>query len=1086
MSSQIATITPTRLDPALCNSVKIQVPKFEITIDDVSEKLEPRDLFCQMDALRHYNDDFVWKEVRRWVKFEEEIEEKGKRWSKPHVSSICMQYLTELHQIVVSNPCLLDLEATSMFDIVDILLEQWQLNGTLNSLLWNHVKAVLLKRHKHQHVGRRQIKRHQSRASNLFQGAFLSDEEDVPSSPETRSRMNGGYQPSTQSLSEMVNGMENGDVKASNPNLLSFGGETNRKFKRKIPDGAEVMNVMVGEVEELTDNLCAFVRLREAKDLGKITEVDLPTRFLFILLVPKAHLEPAIEAGRCMGALMTDEIFREIAYIAEDKTDILSGLQEFISQTIVLPPGSWDPSIRIEPPAEIPTKESRKPPVYTTIVVKEDDSHDDPTLERTGRVFGGLIADVKRKLPHYKSDFTDSLHIQCVASFIYLFLATLTPNVTFGGLLSTATEGYMGTIECILAASITGVIFALFAGQPLNILGSTGPMLVLEMILFKFCKDQDWDFMPIRVWVGLWTALLILIIVAFDLSSLVRYITRFTEECFACLIALIFIYQAFKQLYKIGIKYPVQRWTTDSGCFCIINNFTIPPKPEEGLLVRHVRSASLSLSSNEDIVTRSPNNDMALHQFIAPSNCTLYGGILTGTGCDSSQSPDVLFMSIVLFFGTFIIARLLVSFKKTRYFSTMIRQIVSDFSVLIAIVVMVGFDAWFGVATPKLNVPSVFKPTKPGRGWLINPISDKNPWWLILVAVVPALLTTILIFMDQQITSVIVNRKENKLKKGGGYHLDMLVVAVLIVMLSFLGLPWYVAATVSAMAHVMSLRKESECTAPGEKPTFLGVREQRVTALLVGVFSGFAVLITSILKVIPMPVLYGVFLYMGVASLKGMQLKDRFFLLITPQKYQPDYKYLRHVPLQKVHIFTGIQIGCLAILWIVKSVNVISIGFPIMVLGTCFIRKGLELIFTDHDLKWLDDLLPGKQLFRKHSEKLENCWRRIQCFVPKLRKPSKYIKKKTSRSKSMPIYTSQQPVIMETSFPPPIPYLQRTISQESVHSARNQDIFEKRATRKLSLLSLPTNFNYLEELEKTGHDLNANRKGSSRSINIYK
>lgn len=75
----------------------------------------------------------------------------------------------------------------------DILLEQWRLNGTLNSLLWNHVKAVLLKRHKHQHVGRRQIKRHQSRASNLFQGAFLSDEEDVPSSPETRSRMNGLY-----------------------------------------------------------------------------------------------------------------------------------------------------------------------------------------------------------------------------------------------------------------------------------------------------------------------------------------------------------------------------------------------------------------------------------------------------------------------------------------------------------------------------------------------------------------------------------------------------------------------------------------------------------------------------------------------------------------------------------------------------------------------------------------------------------------------------------------------------------------------------------------------------------------------------
>jgi MFS superfamily sulfate permease-like transporter len=45
-----------------------------------------------------------------------------------------------------------------------------------------------------------------------------------------------------------------------------------------------------------------------------------------------------------------------------------------------------------------------------------------------------------------------------------------------------------GTMECILAAAVTGVLFALFAGQPLNILGSTGPMLVLEMILYNFCK----------------------------------------------------------------------------------------------------------------------------------------------------------------------------------------------------------------------------------------------------------------------------------------------------------------------------------------------------------------------------------------------------------------------------------------------------------------------------------------------------------------------------------------------------------------------------------------------------------------------
>lgn len=35
---------------------------------------------------------------------------------------------------------------------------------------------------------------------------------------------------------------------------------------------------------------------------------------------------------------------------------------------------------------------------------------------------------------------------------------------------------------------MTGVVYSLFAGQPLTILGSTGPVLVFEKILFKFCR----------------------------------------------------------------------------------------------------------------------------------------------------------------------------------------------------------------------------------------------------------------------------------------------------------------------------------------------------------------------------------------------------------------------------------------------------------------------------------------------------------------------------------------------------------------------------------------------------------------------
>jgi len=88
---------------------------------------------------------------------------------------------------------------------------------------------------------------------------------------------------------------------------------------------------------------------------------------------------------------------------------------------------------------------------------------------------------------------------------------------------------------------------------------------------------------------------------------------------------------------------------------------------------------------------------------------------------------------------------------------------VSDFAVIIAIFSMSIMDYLVGIRTPKLEVPTEFKPTLEGRGWIIWPF-QQNPWWTALAAVIPALLGTILIFMDQQITAVIVNRKENKLK----------------------------------------------------------------------------------------------------------------------------------------------------------------------------------------------------------------------------------------------------------------------------------------------------------------------------------
>lgn len=87
------------------------------------------------------------------------------------------------------------------------------------------------------------------------------------------------------------------------------------------------------------------------------------------------------------------------------------------------------------------------------------------------------------------------------------------------------------------------------------------------------------------------------------------------------------------------------------------------------------------------------------------------------------------------------------------------------------------------------------------------------------------------------------------MQKGCGYHLDLLMVGVMLAVCSIMGLPWFVAATVLSITHVNSLKLESESSAPGEQPRFLGIREQRLTGLVIFLLMGCSVFMTGALQV---------------------------------------------------------------------------------------------------------------------------------------------------------------------------------------------------------------------------------------------
>ena len=45
-------------------------------------------------------------------------------------------------------------------------------------------------------------------------------------------------------------------------------------------------------------------------------------------------------------------------------------------------------------------------------------------------------------------------------------------------------------MEMLVSGAVCGFLYALFAGQPLTIVGATGPMLVFESIVFRICKYE--------------------------------------------------------------------------------------------------------------------------------------------------------------------------------------------------------------------------------------------------------------------------------------------------------------------------------------------------------------------------------------------------------------------------------------------------------------------------------------------------------------------------------------------------------------------------------------------------------------------
>ncbi|XP_074023077.1 band 3 anion transport protein isoform X1 [Numenius arquata] len=821
--------------------------------------------------------ELCWMEASHWLKLEEDFKEAG-HWGQPHLSFLTYRSLLEIHRALAKGAVLLDVEANSLAAIAQVLIDQMIYEGQIKPQDRDDILRTLLLQHKHP-----------SKAESV--GTLL---------PAQLQRSGTGRGETEQPLLREQQPMEMRRLVGTEQ---SPSGDTRPQLPEKIPEDAEATLVLVGCAAFLEQPTLAFVRLKAAVTLDAVLEVPLPVRFLFVVLGPDSPNVSYHEIGRAVATMMSERVFRRDAYLAEGRQDLLRGVEDFLEASIVLPPTETPNEQllrslvplqhellrrRYQPPKKAPDESFLK-----DLGLGEPAPEDDDPLRRTGRPFGGLVRDIRRRYPKYLSDIKDALSPQCLAAVIFIYFAALSPAVTFGGLLSEKTKGMMGVSELLISTCVQCVLFSIFSAQPLLVVGFSGPLLVFEEAFYSFCSANGMEYIVGRVWIGFWLILVVLVVVACEGSVLVRYLSRYTQEIFSFLISLIFIYETFSKLVTIFKDHPLKRHYDVKDTF--------EPKVPE---------------------------------------------------------PNTALLSLVLMAGTFFLAFFLRKFKNSSFLPGVARRLIGDFGVPISIFVMALVDFFIqDTYTQKLNVPKGLEVTNSSaRGWFINPMGKDNsfPIWMMFASVVPALLVFILIFLETQITTLIVSKPERKLVKGSGFHLDLLLIVAMGGLAALFGMPWLSATTVRTITHANALTVMTKTSAPGEKSQILEVKEQRISGLLVAVLIGVSILMEPILKYIPLAVLFGIFLYMGVTSLFGIQLFDRILLLLMPPKYHPDEPYVTRVKTWRMHLFTFIQIIVLVLLWVVKSTPA-SLALPFVLILTVPLRRFiLPRIFRDIELKCLD------------------------------------------------------------------------------------------------------------------------------------
>ena len=172
-----------------------------------------------------------------------------------------------------------------------------------------------------------------------------------------------------------------------------------------------------------------------------------------------------------------------------------------------------------------------------------------PTPKMFEFMAAGIKTDIRNRAPYYKDDWgRPKSYITVINAIFFAFIVQLIPALIFADRMDAQTQGHLATAETLLSAGIIGVIYAVISGQPLVLLGITGPVAMLLGTSYGLAQQFEAEYWPFFWWLCFWTAMLHFATAVLGLVNFVWYISPFTTQIFEFFIASSFIFESISDL----------------------------------------------------------------------------------------------------------------------------------------------------------------------------------------------------------------------------------------------------------------------------------------------------------------------------------------------------------------------------------------------------------------------------------------------------------------------------------------------------------------------------------------------------------